>query len=83
LTGLSPNRYAAVAACVEHGAAVQAPTTAPSQTGASRQREESFNHFSLLRTVEDIFAVKHLGYAAAARVGALEPSLFLAKAQRK
>jgi hypothetical protein len=59
------------------------PPLRPRRRALSRQREESFNHFSLLRTVEDIFAVKHLGYAAAARVGALEPSLFLAKAQRK
>jgi len=41
--------------------------------------QESFNHFSLLRTFEDLFGVKHLGYAAGAHVGSLEPSLFLAK----
>jgi hypothetical protein len=38
-----------------------------------------FNHFSLLRTIEDLFGLKHLGYAAGAKVGALEPSLFTAK----
>jgi hypothetical protein len=37
-----------------------------------------FNHFSLLRTIEDLFGLKHLGYAAGAKVGALEPSLFTA-----
>jgi len=41
--------------------------------------QESFNHFSLLRTFEDLFGVKHLGYAAGAHVSSLEPSLFLAK----
>jgi phosphatidylinositol-3-phosphatase len=41
--------------------------------------QESFNDFSLLRTFEDFFGVKHLGYAAGAHVGSLEPSLFLAK----
>jgi phosphatidylinositol-3-phosphatase len=45
--------------------------------------QESFNHFSLLRTFEDLFGVKHLGYAAGAHVSSLEPSLFLAKPQGK
>jgi hypothetical protein len=43
--------------------------------------QESFNDFSLLRTFEDFFGVKHLGYAAGAHAGSLEPSLFLAKPQ--
>ena len=38
-----------------------------------------FNDFSLLRTFEDLFGLKHLGYAAGAKVGALEPSLFTAR----
>jgi hypothetical protein len=41
-----------------------------------------FNHFSLLRTIEDLFGLKHLGYAAGAKVGALEPSLFTGKRAR-
>jgi hypothetical protein len=41
-----------------------------------------FNHFSLLRTIEDLFGLKHLGYAAGSKVGALEPSLFTAKQGR-
>jgi phosphatidylinositol-3-phosphatase len=45
--------------------------------------QESFNHFSLLRTLEDFFGVKHLGYAAGAHVGSLEPSLFLARPSAK
>jgi hypothetical protein len=45
--------------------------------------QEPYNHFSLLRTVEDIFGLKSLGYAAGAHVGSLEPSLFLAKRQGK
>jgi hypothetical protein len=45
--------------------------------------QEPYDHFSLLRTVEDIFGVKPLGYAAGAHVGSLEPSLFLAKPQGK
>jgi phosphatidylinositol-3-phosphatase len=45
--------------------------------------QEPYNHFSLLRTVENIFGLKPLGYAAGAHIGSLEPSLFLAKPQGK
>jgi hypothetical protein len=38
-----------------------------------------FNHFSLLRTIEDLFGLKHLGYAGGAHVTTLEPSLFPAR----
>jgi hypothetical protein len=48
---------------------------------AATVSQEPYSHFSLLRTFEDFFGLKHLGYAAAAHVGSLEPSLFLAKAQ--
>jgi hypothetical protein len=41
-----------------------------------------YNDFSLLRTVEDLFGLKHLGYAAGAKVGALEPSLFATSGAR-
>ncbi len=41
--------------------------------------QEPFNHFSLLRTIEDLFGLKHLGYAGGAKVAALEPSLFVEK----
>ena len=41
--------------------------------------QEPYNHYSLLRTIEDLFALKHLGYAAGAHVGSLQPSLFSAK----
>jgi len=40
--------------------------------------QEPFNHFSLLRTIEDIFSLKHLGYAALAEVKPLAPALFTA-----
>jgi hypothetical protein len=45
--------------------------------------QEPYNHFSLLRTVEDLFGVGHLGYAGGAHVEAFGPSLFLAKRQGK
>jgi phosphatidylinositol-3-phosphatase len=38
--------------------------------------QEPYNHFSLLRTIEDIFGLGHLGYAAGAKVSAFSPSLF-------
>jgi len=40
--------------------------------------EEPYNHFSLLRTIEDIFGLKHLGYAALAHVSAFEAAIFSA-----
>ncbi len=44
--------------------------------------QEPYSHFSLLRTIEDLFKLKHLGYAGAAHVESFEPSLFAAKAAR-
>jgi phosphatidylinositol-3-phosphatase len=41
--------------------------------------QEPYNHYSLLRTIEDLFGLKHLGYAAGAHVSSLEPSLFAAR----
>lgn len=41
--------------------------------------QEPYNHFSLLRTVEDLFGLKHLGYAALAKVNAFEASIFNAR----
>ena len=38
--------------------------------------QESYNHFSLLRTIEDFFHLRHLGYAAGAKVSSFEASLF-------
>ncbi len=42
--------------------------------------QEPYDHFSLLRTIEDLFGLKHLGYAGGAHVSSLEPSLFQRKA---
>ena len=44
--------------------------------------QEQYDHFSLLRTIEDLFDLKHLGYAGAAKANSLAPSLFLAKPSR-
>jgi len=41
--------------------------------------QEPFNHFSLLRSIEDLFKLPHLGYAGLTGVKAFEPSMFTAR----
>lgn len=38
--------------------------------------QDTYNHFSLLRTVEDLFGLGHLGYAGGREVNSFSPSLF-------
>ncbi len=38
--------------------------------------QDTYNHFSLLRTVEDLFGLAHLGYAGGREVSSFAPSLF-------
>ncbi len=45
---------------------------------AGTTNQEAFNHFSLLRTIEDLFALKHLGYAALPAVKPFAPGMFTA-----
>jgi len=59
------------------GGAVGALLLSPYVKGASTS-QEPFNHFSLLRTIEDLFGLKHLGYAGLAAVKSFEPALFTA-----
>jgi hypothetical protein len=40
--------------------------------------QEPYNHFSLLRTIEDLFGLTHLGYAGLSKVSSFEPSIFSA-----
>ena len=40
--------------------------------------QEQYNHFSLLRTIEDLFGLSHLGYAGLSKVSSFEPSIFTA-----
>jgi hypothetical protein len=42
-----------------------------------------YNHFSLLRTVEDFFGLAHLGYAADKEVSSFSPSLFYGGGHRR
>lgn len=46
---------------------------------ANEAAGEDFNHFSLLRTVEQFFALPAIGYAALAKLPTLPPALFNAK----
>jgi hypothetical protein len=38
--------------------------------------QDTYNHFSLLRTVEDLYGLGHLGYAGGKEVSSFAPSLF-------
>ena len=59
------------------GGAVGALLLSPYVKGASTS-QEPFNHFSLLRTIEDLFGLQHLGYAALSAVKSFEPAMFTA-----
>jgi hypothetical protein len=59
------------------GALLISPFVKPGTTS-----QEPYNHFSLLRTIEDLFGLRHLGYAALPKVGALGAAAFDASLQR-
>lgn len=48
---------------------------------AGKTSAEQYNHYSLLRTIEDIFKLGHLGYAGLSAVKPLAPALFTASAK--
>ena len=72
-----PNLPAGEAGVGRGGGTVGALLLSPFLKGAVTS-QVPYNHFSLLRTLEDLFAVKHLGYAALPAVKPLEPALFSA-----
>jgi hypothetical protein len=57
------------------GGAVGALLLSPFVKGGGTS-QEPYDHFSLLRTIEDLFGLKHLGYAALPGVKSLEASIF-------
>jgi hypothetical protein len=59
------------------GGAVGALLLSPYVKGGTTS-EEAFNHFSLLRTIEELFGLGHLGYAGLSSVKSFEPSMFTA-----
>jgi hypothetical protein len=46
---------------------------------AGSTNEQQLNDFSLLRTIEDLFGLQHLGYAALPAVKSLEPEMFVSR----
>ena len=44
---------------------------------------EQYDHFSLLRTIEDVFGLGHLGYAGLPAVKSFSPALLNAPATTK
>jgi hypothetical protein len=59
------------------GGAVGALLLSPYVKGATTSQEQ-YNHFSLLRTIEDLFGLAHLGYAGLSAVKSFEPAIFTA-----
>ena len=55
------------------GALLLSPYVKPGTTN-----QEPFNHFSLLRTIENLFGLPHLGYAASSKTGSLQAPVFSA-----
>lgn len=56
------------------GGAVGALLLSPFVKGGTTV-SETYNHYSLLRTIEDVFGLGHIGYAAPAAVKPFDPSL--------
>ena len=44
--------------------------------GGHEDARDTFNHFSLLKTIEDLFSVKHLGYAEDASLPEFDSAIF-------
>jgi len=59
------------------GGTVGALLLSPYVKGATTSQEQ-YNHFSLLRTIEDLFGLAHLGYAGLSAVNSFEPAMFTA-----
>jgi hypothetical protein len=75
------------AAPIPNRAGIELPPTGGGQVGAlllspfvkpGTSNQEPVNDFTLLRTIEDIFGLPHLGYAGAKGVSSLEASVFSA-----
>jgi hypothetical protein len=56
------------------GAVLLSPAIAPGTTTSQK-----YNHYSLLRSIEDFFGLPHLGYAAAAGLRPFGPDVFTAR----
>ncbi len=75
-----PNLAGVVTPYFGHGGGtVGALLLSPYVKGGTTVSQSEFNHYSLLRTIEDLFSLGHLGYAGLPEVKSLEPALFTAK----
>ena len=72
-----PNLPATTSLTPRGGGTVGALLLSPYVKGGATN-QEPFNHFSLLRTIEDLFGLQHLGYAALPAVKSFEPAMFTA-----
>jgi hypothetical protein len=70
----------AVSGRAKGGGAVGALLLSPN-VPADKTSSEEYNHFSLLRTIEEVFKLGHLGYAGLSAVKPLAPSLFTTTAK--
>jgi phosphatidylinositol-3-phosphatase len=70
-----PNIHASSATAGKGGGEVGALLLSPFIKGAQIS-QQTYNDFSMLRTIEDVFGLQPLGYAALSGVQALSPSLF-------
>jgi hypothetical protein len=76
---LFPNAPAkTLAGAPSGGGAVGALLLSPYVKGRTTS-QEPYSHFSLLRTIEDLFGLGHLGYAGLSAVKSFEPSMFTAR----
>ncbi len=71
----TPPTGASVGLRPQGGGTVGALLLSPYLKGATTS-QEPYNHFSLLRTIEDLFGLKHLGYAALPTVKSFEAAMF-------
>lgn len=76
-----PNLASSTSGVGRGGGTVGALLLSPFLKGAVTS-QQPYNHFSLLRTIEDLFSLKHLGYAGLPAVKPIEASLFSAAKKR-
>jgi hypothetical protein len=86
-TAITPPTTPAATTTTPAQPSIQLPPTGGGQVGAlllspfvkrGTNNQEPLNDFTLLRTIEDLFGLPHLGYAGAKGVSSLEASVFSA-----
>ncbi len=75
---LFPNAPAKTLAGVPRGGGSVGALLLSPYVKAGGTDQEPYSHFSLLRTIEDLFGLAHLGYAGLPAVKSFEPAMFTA-----